>query len=1168
MADTRQPNPAQAHAINQIDSNIAVTAGAGSGKTTVLVGRYLNLLASGRRVGELVAITFTRKAAAEMSARLREALEKRLSETTDPDLRRRFTVALQDMNAARISTIHSLCGDIVRANAAQCGIDPSFTVLDEVQGRVMFSAARERVLRTLGADPDDSAGAQAARGVVRAYGLNNVRSALKVELLAQAAEDAAAPLTADELLESWRAVWLEVAVAGCADLAAFVEQELTGFAVPADDKLTEHVVSARQALDLLRSASPSHLMAGLGQVMSVKINVGSAKNWVSVDVKTVKEALAAARERAKKLTEVLGGDIDSEINREAVGHLVGWREIARRVVEAYRDAKRRQNALDFNDLEALAGRVLADDAVAARYQTQFKQVMVDEFQDTSVAQWAIIRRLAPPDQPGRLFIVGDPKQSIYGFRGSDHTVFTQATEGIRASGLLQSPIVNTAVALDTSYRTHAPLLSSLNTLFAGVMTVPVGSDGAGYVPFEPLHPGREGVKGAAPFLRVRRFDENQDPLPGVEKWSADSVRQQEAADLAEQVESLVAAGFPYGEMAVLLRAGTNFYIYEDALRARGIPYITNAGRGYFNRREVADLLNLMRALYADGDNLALAAALRSPLFGLSDAALYSLRALGGSLWSVVTADTLPADFPADETDALAFARRTLLALHPRARRARIADVLREAIERTGYAVTLEGLPAGAQARANLQKLVDLAEQVGVVTLNQFLTYIEQVKTAEARESDAALDAENAVQLMTIHASKGLEFGVVFLPDCNDHKNITTDVLTFHPRLGLVCKSATKEKDAPTPFGYKHAQTLQTAREEAEALRLFYVAATRAKDVLVMSGRYRVNKGGETSASGRLGHLLGLESALMGAHAGDVVYEDIAARPLARTPRMVSGGRGLPSVEPDPTAAPPLLMQPIPSAKFVPSKHITTTDLSHLSQSRHAPDPHQRRLAKRRFRRGVLGQSDAPIRFLTAGSLSDRAPSRVVGEVVHEAVRFGYETEPDDALRRLLRSLVWSQPLAPTLHADAVDRAFMLIQRYRQSTLYHEVQKAEAVYREIPFVYHLNRSIIHGQIDLVFRSAAGRWTLVDYKTDYVGSPRLTLNEADFRRHSERHLTQLAVYARAVRERLGLSDLNKLAVNLHYIAHHYTLVLSPDALEQALTNDNLPSLVEQALGDADA
>ncbi|MCU0466309.1 MAG: hypothetical protein MUF38_17295, partial [Anaerolineae bacterium] len=178
--------------------------------------------------------------------------------------------------------------------------------------------------------------------------------------------------------------------------------------------------------------------------------------------------------------------------------------------------------------------------------------------------------------------------------------------------------------------------------------------------------------------------------------------------------------------------------------ARGIPYITNAGRGYFNRREVADLLNLMRALYADGDNLALAAALRSPLFGLSDAALYSLRSVGGSLWAVVTSESTLAGFPADEAEVLVFARRTLLALHPRARRARIADVLREAIDLTGYAVTLEGLPAGAQARANLQKLVDLAEQVGVVTLNQFLTYIEQVKTAEARESDAALDAENAV----------------------------------------------------------------------------------------------------------------------------------------------------------------------------------------------------------------------------------------------------------------------------------------------------------------------------------------------------------------------------------------------------------------------------------------
>lgn len=1166
MSQQRLANPAQERAINTIARNIAVTAGAGSGKTTVLVGRYLKLLESGLPVSQLVAITFTRKAAAEMSARLREKLEERLKTVTDPIEKTRLTTALQEMNAARISTIHSLCGDIVRANAAACGVDPSFTVLDEVQSKLAFNSARDRVLRALGTSTSPDA---PAWDVIRDYGLYSVKSAFSAEMLT-----AAPPTTetAESLLAAWQAEWEAQMAVGIKSILALPEvQTLLKLTPPSGDKLGENIIVIKNALNQLATAAPVDWDTALLAIKGAKLNVGADKNWQGYPLskEEAKTCIKAIRTPVEVLLETLGTHPNDDINRQAAHYLVGWYDLLQRVSLEYQATKHRQNALDFNDLERLAALALSDDAVAARYRAQFAHVMVDEFQDTSAAQWDIIRRLAPPDQDGRLFIVGDPKQSIYGFRGSDHTVFTTATAAIRANDVIHGTPNFAAVSLDTSYRTHQALLAVLNTLFDGVMgnTLPPDNP-AGYVPFEPLSAGRTDQPEPAPFFHVRLFDAAQNVIHDVKKWDAESIRPQEAADTAAQIVALAAEGVAYGDMAILCRTGTHFHLFESALRARDIPYITTAGRGYFNRQEIDDIINLLTALYNDGDHLALAAALHSPLFNLSDAALYALRKTGTGLWQAVTADAPPADFPTDERAALTFARDTLTALKTHTRRARIVDLLRDILDTTHYLAFLESQSGGAQSRANLEKLVEQAEISGMVSLSQFLAYIEQVKTAEARESDAALDAENAVQLMTIHASKGLEFKVVFLPMTNDHKNNNSPILYHHPTLGIACKLPQKEDKAPHPYLYRRAKTLTEAKEEAEALRLFYVAATRAKDRLILSGDYKLNTDGALNTNGRMRHLLTHQATLMGNHGADVTYQEFKAVDVPRTYHRVNSRPPLPIVDEATQPRTPPLFASITVDVQDRAKHVTTTDLNHLSQSKNAPTLAERHNARKRFRRGVMGQSDSPIRFLTAGIPTSHAPSRIVGEIVHEAIRFGYDLEPDSRLRALLESLVWNQPIGPDLHADAVTRALDLIRRYQRSDLSQAIVSAQTVYREIPFVYQLDSTIIHGQIDLLYRDAHGVWTLVDYKTDYI--PRDTAGrytEADLRAHSRRHLTQLAIYARAVGERLGLSETaDGLHVKLHYLSINTTLDLTDDELSDAFTLD-LTALVASTLNQSD-
>lgn len=1134
-------NAAQAQAIDSFDQSAAVTAGAGSGKTTVLVERYLRLIEHGTPVDRLVAITFTRKAAAEMSTRLRERLEDRLRHITDPANRDRLMRALRDMNAARIGTIHSLCGDIVRANAAACGVDPGFEVMDEVQSAVLFTQVVNRVLREQTNTPPASPLMQ----IIRDYGLKTVREALAPELLAQAAHTFDHPLDLAAIEQAERAHHL----AKLRVLAAYIGQHIVGLPVPEGDKQTETVETLQRDYPALAADTPDWdtIEPVLKVIESIKPNNGLKKNWdkVGVDSDKLKAHLSKIKELGTGLSYWLS---PGNIERHAI-YTVGWHALAREVWNAYTEAKYRRNVLDFNDLEHLAAHALRDDAVAARYQAQFAQVMVDEFQDTSAAQWDIIRRVAPPTERGRLFIVGDPKQSIYGFRGSDHTVFAAAKTTLAHS-----------IALDTSYRTHAPLLDVLNALFAEVMKPPANARNLeAYVEFEPLTAHRTTPnQPTAPYFRVHTFNPKQDLVEGVTKWSADDIRVQEARHIAEHIAALQAEGVRWGDIALLFRAGTHFDTYEDALRAHDIPFQTNAGRGYFNRREVEDLTHALSALFAPHDDLALATTLHSPLFGLSDAALYVLRRDPlVSLWDALTAAP-PADFPTDELPQLDLARAVLNTLRPKARRTRVADLLRELLERTGTLPMVEAQYAGAQARANLHKMVSLAERSGMITLSAFLNYLTQAKDAEARESDAALDAENAVQIMTIHASKGLEFRVVFLPDASSKGGGSGAArLLLSPERTLACRPPSKgekDKDKPPQAPItQRAIDAQNDRESAEALRVFYVAATRAKDLLIVTGS------ASESDNTKLGKILAQRNTLQSDFNDSVAFADIVAKPVVRQRAQTAPKAIPPAVEGIAPVAPDLL-QTVPSQPFDRARHITTTDLAHLSQSQHADTDDARNAARARFRRGVVGQSDSPIRFLTGGEGSGHAPARIVGEVVHEAIRFGYDALTGDALRSLLQGLVWSQSVAPNLHDDAVTRAADLLEQYRASPLYQDIQNAgEHVYREIPFVYALgaHKRIIHGQIDLLYRTAGSAWVLVDYKTDYVP-------QRDFTAHSQRHLTQLAVYTRAVRERLAhLPDL-ALTTKLHYIAYNHTHLLPADQLEAALSTD-LDPLIHAALSE---
>lgn len=870
--------PAQHQAIH-LDKNLIVTAGAGSGKTRVLVERYLRLLmaetpqddkAAFAAVESILAITFTEKAAREMRERVRQAVEQRAQDA--PRAERPIWEARRSaIEAARIGTIHSFCATLLRSHPAETGLDPHFRILDEVEALSLLAesvdaALAEAVQSARGADRDIAEQTADLALLLAEYGREELRAIL-TDMVRGGAEVRSAlahmPATVDALRAMWQ-TWLTTTRADVlVDLidhlrlcAESVDLEYLTTIANDQDLIGRQVLAVYDWLMQLpvldrpdgTSERITHIsIPDFTPIQTIKLNGGSKKNWpTATDLMTAKTALDMLRAAYTdyKDKDLLELTLDTEQAERAARVTLSLRALYMQTVACYTQRKEQIDALDYDDLERRARELLEQHPqVRARWQAELRAVLVDEFQDTNDEQRALIYALTgmhdlPPAAdnlsnvactPPTLFVVGDGKQSIYRFRGADVRVFRRVASDIVARG-------GQAVALDTSFRSHALLLTWINQVSASIFARPRPLH-AYEIPFEVLYAHRP-----APIhpccVEMHLVKEN---------GNADASREAEARALAERIQALVhGAEGPlvagpqgwrvpeYGDFALLFQASTVFDQYEQALRAAGIPFLTTAGRGYYGRKEVLDLIHLLRVLDDPSDELALVGVLRSPLFALDDGTILRLRlAHPHSLWAALmesTAETTGAAYvPLD------FARATLRDLYDLHRRVTVVELLRAALAQTGYLATISGLPDGERRRVNVEKLLETARRVGSGGLGAFRVYLDSLLQAESREGEAPLEATGSVQLMTIHRSKGLEFPIVVLPDLGRKPPPQkAPWLARRPYgLALQLREATGEK-APT-VAYQLALAEERRMERAERDRLLYVALTRARDYLLLSG---------------------------------------------------------------------------------------------------------------------------------------------------------------------------------------------------------------------------------------------------------------------------------------------------------------------------------------------
>lgn len=1082
-ADLMHLTEKQRRAAQEPERDVLLTAGAGSGKTRTLVARYLWLLEEGFDPREIVAITFTEKAAREMRNRVREGVRRRTLRA-DSSERDRWEALQARMDAARIGTIHSFCAEVLRAHPARAGRDPAFEVLEEGTVRAIKAQTVEDVL----AEAAEDAETVEIFSDLSTQGLRRVLSRLLTERI-----DLREHLAAERDHVGQRRSALAAAItaflddaqvtAAIGEMRALLEKgELEADAGGTLAPRIEELLTVWDGLEKLRQGEAwLELAAALFSARREQIKRGSGKRGSQA-----KAALAELQfAYDTQVDPWLGGKNSSDeapdltLEARLPEVLARLRKVAEQAAEAYESVLESRTVVDFDDLEAEAARLLADPAVRARWRSSIAHVLVDEFQDTNARQRSIVEALAPVGEGG-LFVVGDARQSIYRFRGADVTVFRELASRIESAGGL---VVN----LDETFRPHAGLLQAVDGIVAPVMEKE--AQAAAYkVPYRSLSAVRKAPETAAPspFLELVLAAGN----------SAEEARPRAAKALAVRLLELWRqdrfAG--WGQVALLFRASTAFSTYEDALEEAGIPYVTVAGRGFYERPEVRDLLNAVRALADPTDDQALAGFLRSPVIGLKDASVAALRVGSNERRSFAAALEHHLDvLPPDERTKAEKARSVLDELGEMADRIPVAELLKRLMDRLDYRAML----ASAESRLwrNVDKLLQDALSSELVRVHSFLEYLSTLRDVGAREGEALSDAEGSVQLMTIHKAKGLEFDLVVLADAGRRPAGWGEPVYLRSETGLAVRLDRVDAD---PISYQIAKARDRAESDAEEERLLYVAATRAREHLLVSGHLTPTKSGWRT-DGMLDWIL---------NAAELNLDELSPGTIVENFRLPVGGIArVWFAPPEPTIEP---------------ERIPAPDWPVGSET-----PLVRRLQQVPAERTDPKIDEEPDRSWRATAVRAYAPAAAVGRILHAAVARRVKSGEPEA-RSLLEAAALQEGLIdPKQRHKAVEEADIYLKRLQDHPLWLELMRADHAFHELPYTWQApDGTPESGKIDLLYQ-VDGIWQLLDFKTDEVRPGTEIAQDVH-----DRYSAQLKRYRKAASALLGQPVMAKLVfLNYH-------------------------------------
>jgi len=1077
------------------DRNVVVVAGAGTGKTTLLVNRLVHLLMKEPApvpIMQVVALTFTNKAATEMKVRLRERLvalahpkadSMRSSDggaVSSSDLQSRYGLSVDEIAAraqaglnniekAQIGTLHSFAAHVLRLHPLEAGVDPDFKEDEGLRFEEQFTVAWECWL-----DQELSRAGQHHhlwRLILSSTTLESVRAlarSLCSELIdlstvqQQLASTAMTPAVTN---------WIR-------HMRDRAEQLLKIYDRPKRRKV-EHMLAA--TVSLMRLVAEKEL-SGREDVTTVE------REWLDKDLGSVvggwetrdfKEA-AALIQTAQQLLSV-----DHAFLSDLLTLLIP-------LVRNIRETFARQGWLSFDGLLARARTLLFEHApVRERIKRDYRAVLVDEFQDTDPVQYEIILAVSERQgsracnwhqmvlEPGKLFIVGDPKQSIYAFRRADIEAFDRVVEKVASDG----GVIHT---LTTNFRSDAAVLEPVNDVF------------------DRLFERRPLVQPANVRLEVRPQRRPASIEPGVhlsvttpngedETFDAAGATRAESEVLARWLtdEVLGRHSMKPGHVALLFRKLTQADAYLDALRRHDIPYVIEGEKHFYRRQEVIDLINLLRVLDHPHDEIALTGLLRSPLGGLTDRELYELKQAGH--FNYLHATRLEG-WPHPRADAVRRLYEHLAWLH----RAVPVLPLAEAIELMFDRLPILDLAAaslhGEQAVANLIKVKQTAASLADrphMTLSGFVELMIARLEEQPDESESPLAEESleAVHVLTIHKAKGLEFPIVVLPGL--HQGSGRERGT--PQVSYDWSSGTYglSLDRHRSLGSLLVQHKLRLREEAERRRVLYVGMTRAKELLLLSGGITSRSVGETVfdllqniGTGEIG-ISSTEALRVGGSAipHRVVRAPERKWPRRRWDRVVSGA----------------LVDP---QEIAEQWERRTARWTKVRETPHHLTP------------TLLGNREVSVKRETTSVRQDVEIKRLAGVVTHRLLeRWDFSRDPS-GLRTQVVSVL-QETLGPEgqSHAGMVAESVNdLLATFSRSDAYARLRSSHILGREVPFLMPWgDGQVMEGVIDLIYRLDGELW-IADYKTDAISADQAAAQAEQYRPQSE-------IYKAAVKQSLG-------------------------------------------------
>ena len=1031
-----------------LNVNMVVEAGAGTGKTTLLIDRLcFALLAQGILAPRLVALTFTEKAAAEIKTRLifklqavLQAARENKPESTLDTLREYFQVpaaqiiaraerALSQLDISPIGTIHSFCADILRTYPLEAGLTPGAEIDKGPRAQRVFEAEWNKFL-------DRELGERAPRP------------------------------------RQWQEVLSKVSLAdlrACAQEMCSGKMQSQSFSLPKEKLISVCEARARRAMEMAKSFSsgkkaPRVIEKALFQAAQrferaaqwLRTGVYDGVEEETIAIKSVpKDWDAGSEEEAKSLCRFA-----SQADPAVQCFVQKAYALLAEVVASVRARMTEEGILSFDDLLVKTRDLLKNNLLVRRYvQEEYDALYIDEFQDTDPVQGELLLFLAEQKggaatrwqdvqlQPGKLFVVGDPKQSIYRFRGADITAYELFTELILKQG-------GEKAYLRQNFRSEEEIIAVANGVCSAVMKEQPAFQPA----YEPIFTDKTERSGAAELALV---------CAAEGKAGADDYRHNQGRFIARWINRHVGTltlrsgrKLQYKDIALLTRAATTLGPYADALRREGVPFTLEEDKDFYRRQEINDFLNLLRAIDDPQDRISLTGVLRSPLGALTDEEIYRLSLRHALDWRK----------PAAGSEAAERIYALLRTYAARAGREPLRQLLRSLLQESFLAEACAVAYDAERSMAHLQKLVSLAEGYSLqmpLTLGQFLSRVQEMMEQELSRLSAlpAGEGADAVSVMTVHKSKGLEFPVVILADISKRESAAASKRPAH----LYSWQHHVHGFRVGAYGDMALAWLEEEQKEharCEEVRVLYVALTRAREKLLVVGNEESDSRTMAEMFGR-GGLFPMQEQRP-ASLGERQELQVTYEPYRPPEEFIYTYRSLP--------APAVQEKQLPAWR----RRVQTRRAAYAAAC-------------------AEKQPQTPS-ALAGGAVQDEASAKL-GTLVHAALAFGWSTPQADektALQAAVRETGLTQQAE---EASAVLHAFYA------SALYQQLRAMQPLGAEVPFTQKTAEGIVSGVIDLLAQDQQGHVWVFDFKTDRTDNPAQS---------AQKYRPQLQVYVQAARQ----------------------------------------------------